>query len=79
MSVKHAKAFYDTVTKDQKTKDKKLYNAVRQAREQVIHLARSHGYHFSYEELNKVLTKEWGADFEKNNPKPDKPMTCSCF
>lgn len=79
MSVKHAKAFYDKVTKDKHSKDQKLYKAVRQARETVIHLARSHGYDFSYEELNKVLSKEWGADFEKSNPRPDKPMTCSCF
>ncbi len=79
MSVKHAKAFYDAVTKDKHTKGQKLYKAVRQAREQVIRLASSHGYDFSYEELNTVLAKEWGADFEKNNPKPDRPLTCSCF
>ncbi len=74
MSVEQAKAFYDRTNVDPK-----LYDAVRQTREVVVQLARTHGYEFTYEELNQALAEKWGADFEQDNPNPDQPNTCSCF
>ncbi len=74
MSVKDAHRFYEHTLKN-----KKLFDAVKQTREQVIHLAKTHGYNFSYDELSRALAQRWGADYNKDNPNPDKPLFCCCF
>lgn len=69
-----AHAFYEKTLEDPT-----LHAAVRATREALIHLAKTHGFHFTYEELGEALAERWGADFEKDNPNPDEPQTCSCF
>jgi predicted ribosomally synthesized peptide with nif11-like leader len=74
MAMDQAAQFYDEI----KT-NPALRNAVQKIEENVVHIAKSHGYDFTHDELLKCLEQRWGADFEADNESPDEPQTCACI
>ena len=71
MSKAHAEKFVERADKDEVLKKK-----IRVATDNVIKIAKRHGFSFTRDELNDVLEKKWKAQFPE---KGDDPDTCSCF
>ena len=74
MSREDVERFYEHLKTDET-----MQAAARQAREMLVHMAKTHGYHFTVDELTEFLGDKWGADFEADNPDPDNPQTCFCI
>jgi predicted ribosomally synthesized peptide with nif11-like leader len=62
MSVEKAKEFFDQVDSDQALRDE-----LSEVGENVLDLARKHGFNFSYDDMREHLKDRWGVT------KPPKP------
>jgi predicted ribosomally synthesized peptide with nif11-like leader len=74
MSVDSVKKFLDHVEKD-----KALRAKVKEASDQLVRLAKEHGYSFSREELNNHMREKWGVSKPKTAASGDDPDTCFIF
>lgn len=73
MSKLHAKKFVDHADRD-----KRLYNEIKIATNEVLKIAKKHGYKMTRRELSAELAKRWDVEKAKKG-RGVHPDTCSCF
>jgi predicted ribosomally synthesized peptide with nif11-like leader len=74
MPMQDVEKFYDALKTNQGLRD-----AIQGVQDNVVALASSHGYKFTFEELMEHLGEIWGADFESDTETAEEPQTCTCI
>lgn len=65
MSKEHAEKFHAKMSQDEAVR-----NAVTSASDEILNIARSHGLHFSREDLAEVLKEKWQSPGEADPATP---------